>query len=148
MNIQDLTNRMKEICLNHKDIKSFNVGNTWNMATGKGDVYPAVWVESPVLINYTLKQKTYTFSLDVLMMAKANDVNDELYKQSICEQIGDQLLQVFKLKINGLSEGRMTGLTVKNINADLAVGVRIDLEFNTNRECDVLNNFIEVMDRM
>jgi len=123
------------------------VGNTWDMSTTKGDVYPAVWVEMPVLVEYTLKTKTYTFSIDVISLAKSDDLNSELSIQSQCEAIADQLLQVFKLKIANMSEGRLTGLTVKNINADIATGVRVDVQFITNRECDPLNNFKELMTR-
>jgi hypothetical protein len=149
MNIQTLTDKIKEICLNHIEVKGFNIGNTWNQATGKGDIYPAVWVEMPILIEYLLKnQKTYTFSIDVLMLPKQDDCVDELFKQSQCEQIADQLLQAFKLKISNLNEGRMTGLTVKNLNADIACGVRIDMVFITNRECEPLNYFKETMERL
>jgi len=149
MNISELTNRLKEICLNHVDIKSFHIGNTWDMATGKAsDVYPAVWQEMPVLVEYTLKEKTYTFSLDVLMLPHQDNVEDELSKQSQCEVIADVLLQAFKLKIGHLNVGRLTGLTVKNLNADIATGVRIDIQFITNRECDILSYFKENMDRL
>ena len=149
MNIQTLTERLQEICLNHKEINSYSIGNTWDQAASKSsDVYPAVWQEMPVLVEYTLKQKTYTFSLDVLMLPSQDNVSDELSKQSQCEVIADQLLQAFKLYIAHMSEGRLVGLTVKNLNADIATGVRIDIQFITNRECDIDDNFKEVMNRL
>ena len=149
MNIQELTDRIKEICLNEKDIKSFHVGNTWDQSTGKAsDVYPAVWLEFPTLITYEMKDKIYTFSMDVLMLPKQDDVWDELFKQSQCETIADILLQVFKLKIANLSVSSADGLTVKNLNADIACGVRIDLKFIVGRECDPLAKFNEKMDRL
>lgn len=147
MNINYIVQRIKEIALNHKDIKSFYIGNTWDASTGKGDIYPCLWVEFPVLIEYTPKQKTYTFSINVLMLAKSDDTYDEMNKQSQCEEIADQLTQAFQKYINNISVGRNVGLTVKNINADVATGVRIDIQFNTNRECVIENNFKEVMIR-
>lgn len=147
MTIQETIDRIKYICLNHKDIKSFYIGNTWDNSASKGDVYNCVWAEFPVLIEYSLKQKTYTFSLDILTLATQDDTYDEMSKQSNMEQIADQLLQAFKLYIAHFSMGRMVGLTVKNINADLATGVRIDVQFITNRECSIDDNFKEVMVR-
>lgn len=149
MTIQQLVDRIKEISLNHKDLKSFHVGNTWDMAASKSsDVYPAVWVEFPVLVDYTVKDKTYTFSIDILALPKQDDVYDEMNVISQCEQIGDQLMQIMKLYIANITFGSMTGLTVKNLNSDIACGVRIDIKVNTNRECEPLNNFIEAMDRL
>jgi hypothetical protein len=149
MNIQELTDRIKEICLNEEDIKSFHVGNTWDMSASKSsDIYPAVWIEFPILITYEAKDKVYTFSMDVLMLPKQDDVWDELNKQSQAEAIADILLQVFKLKIKNLSVNTADGLTVKNLNSDIACGVRVDLKFIVGRECDPLAHFNETMDRL
>lgn len=150
MTIQELVNRIKEISLNHIEIKSVHVGNTWDMAASKSsDIYPACWIEFPVLVTYgTGSQKTYGFSIDILALPKQDDVWDEMNVISQCEAIVDQLTQVFKLKIAGIGVGRMTGLTVKNLNADIACGVRIDIEVITNKECEPLNYFVETMDRL
>ncbi len=149
MNIQEMIDKIKVISLNHKEIKSFYVGNTWNMSGGKGDVYPAVWVELPVLVGYSINnRKTYTFSFDVLMLPKNDDVNDEVFKISQCEAIADQLLQAFKSYLPHSGIESMDGLSVKNINADTACGVRIDIRLQTNRECEILYNFNEEMDRI
>jgi hypothetical protein len=150
MTIQNIVDRIKEISLNHKEIKSFYVGNTWDMSASKSsDIYPAVWVEFPVIVTYnSTNQKTYGFSLDVLALPKQDDVYDEMLKISECERIADQLLQVFKLKIAGIGIGKMVGLTVKNINSDIACGIRVDIEVLTNKECEPLNYFIENMDRL
>ena len=149
MTIQEITDRIKEISLNHKQIKSFHVGNTWDMSASKSsDIYPAVWVEFPVLVEYTMKDKSYAFSLDVIALPKPDNVYDEMNIISHCEQIADQITQVMKLYIKNITIGNATGLTVKAINADIACGVRIDIKVNTNRECEPLNNFIESMDRL
>jgi hypothetical protein len=41
-----------------------------------------------------------------------------------------------------------TALTVKNINADIAAGCRVDLKVVVGRECDPLSYFRETMDRL
>lgn len=145
MNIQYFVNKIKEISLNHKQVKGFYVGNTWDQSNSKGDIYPCVWVEFPVLIDYSFKDKQYTFSIDVLGLAKSDNTNSEMNVISQCESIADQLIQAYSKYINDCAVIRMTGLTVKNINADSAVGCRIDMQVKTNRDCDYLNNFKEVM---
>lgn len=140
--IKATVERIREISLEHQEVKSFYVGNTWDMAASKSsDIYPNVWVEFPVLIDYTLKDKTYTFSIDVLDLPKNDDTWDEMVKQSECEGIADDLLQAYKKYIANFNMGRITGLTVKNINADIATGVRIDVQFITNRTCDIESRF-------
>lgn len=150
MTIQELVDRLKEISLAHKQIKSYHVGNTWDMAASKSsDIYPAVWVEFPVLVTYEHRnQKKYTFSLDILTLPKPDNTIDEMNKISDCERIADQLLQAYMKKIAGINVGTMSGLTVKNLNADIACGVRVDLEFYTNRECDYEDYFNEEMERL
>ena len=149
--IKTLVERIKAISLNHKKIKSFHVGNTWDMSLEKDDIYPNVWVEFPVLIEYSNTPrgavKTYTLSIDILDLATDDDTWSEMQVESQCEIIGDTLLQAFQKYINNFSNGRMTGLTVKNINADKAVGVRLDVQFQTNRVCDIEDNFKAVMIR-
>jgi hypothetical protein len=147
MTINDLVTRLGEICLNHAEVNSFNLGNTWDMAASKSsDVYPAVWIEQPILITYNVKgQKEYAFSMDVLMLPKQDNTTDEVLKQSQCESIADDLLMAFSKYMKNFGLNQAVGLTVKNLNADLAVGVRIDIKINTNRECDWDNDFKEVM---
>ena len=149
MNINEIIQRMETVTLAHKVVKGFYVGNTWEMAASKSsDIYPAVWVEFPILVNYNGNDKVYTFSFDVLMLPKQDDVWDELDKISQCEAIADQLTQAYKLKIKGVGFGRMTGLTVKNLNADIACGVRVDMDVTTNKECYPMENFKENLTRI
>ena len=138
MTINEIIIKIKDICLAHEDVNSFNVGNTWDMSTGKGDVYPNVWLELPVLISYSTQNKpikSFTFSFDVLMVPENDNVLDEFDKISQCEVIADQILTSIKT-LKGFSiTNSPSGLSVKNINGDMACGVRIDLVLTTNREC-------------
>lgn len=146
MTIQNLADRIKYISLNHVDINSFYVGNTWNQSNSKGDVYPCVWLEFPILVTYDTKgQKEYSFSLDILMLPNADDENDELSKISECESIADDLLMAFSKYMKNFGVNSSNGLTIKNLNADIACGIRVDIKVSTNRECDWDNDFREVM---
>lgn len=149
MSIQELTDKLREIGLNHNDIKSYYIGNTWNMSVSKSsDTYPAIWQELPILVTYNPNgQKEYTFSIDILMLAKQDNVDDELNKISQCEEIADDLLQAYKLYIKSLAVTSATALSVKNINSDMAVGIRLDIKFITNRTCSITSRFNREMTR-
>ena len=138
MSIQELVDVCRDISLNKIDAKTFYVGNTWDMSTGKGDIYPAVWFEFPVLVDYTTVgplSKQLTFSIDFLTLANLDDTLDEIQMISHMEELADLFLLYLK-KQKGFSLVDIpTGLTVKSINADNACGLRIDLRVNTGRVC-------------
>lgn len=136
MNINDLVEVIRDISLNKIDCKSFYVGNTWDMSTGKGDLYPNCWLEFPVLVTYsttTNLSKEFTFSLDFLTLAKPDDVYDEINMISHMEELADDFLYWFKKDPDFKMIDLPTGLSVKSINADNAVGVRLDIKVNTGR---------------
>jgi hypothetical protein len=115
---------------------------TWDQAAGKGDVYPCVWFEMPVLVEYSSQNKfskQFSFSIDILDLPKLDDLSSEIDRISYCEQLADEILyQLFKDKDCEKSYTLVNlpnGLTVKNINADGACGIRVDLKINTGREC-------------
>lgn len=148
MNIQDIIDKVKEISLKHKDIRSFCLGSVPNMSDSKSsEIYPEVWFETPVLITYTnRREKRYTFALNVLALALNDNVGDEVLMQSQCETIADDILQTI-MDYKEFGTENFAGLTVKAINADLAVGVRIDMTIITQRTCGYKNNFIAAIDQ-
>jgi hypothetical protein len=138
MNIQELVDKVKDIALNKVQVKSFYVGNTWDQSAGKGDLYPCVWFEFPVLADYTTTvtlSKQFTFSLDVLDIPKLDNTIDEILKISDCEVIGDKIMIYLQRDPDFKLISGPTGLSVKSINADNACGIRIDIKVNTGREC-------------
>lgn len=148
MTIQQFIERASAIALNHKEIKSVYIGNTWDNSASKGDTYPCTWFEMPVLTAYTLKnKKTYTFSFNVLGLPKLDNTNSEMEVISSMESIADDLLWAFSTVIPFMGVVSMNGLTIKNVNADLAVGIRIDFTLETarfeavNGTCDPKSNF-------
>lgn len=144
MTIEEFITKATEIALNHKDVKSVYIGNTWDNVANKGDIYNCVWFEFPVLTNYTLKnKKTYTFSFNVLGLPKQDNTISEMEVISAMENISDDLLWAFSTVIPNMGVVSMNGLTLRNVNADIACGIRIDftLETTRNNACDPQNNF-------
>ncbi len=143
MTINEVITHIKDICLKHNQINSFQYGMKYNSATGKGEKYPLIWLESPVLINYdNQRNKRYTMALNVLMLAKPDDYIDVVNKQSQTEEIMDDILQGMQFLFkNNLGYETIDGLTLENFSDDMAVGCRADFTLITNRNCDSKDNF-------
>lgn len=147
MTIEQIVSRMSEIALQHLLIKSVYVGNTWDNSASKGDIYNCVWIEFPVLVEYgntpNKQNKTYTFSFNVLGLPSLDSTVSEMEVISEMESIADNLGQAFNLYIKDLNVVRMNALSIKNVNADIACGVRVDIQVSTNRDLNACgtNNF-------
>jgi hypothetical protein len=139
MNIQELVDLCKDIALTKLDVQSFYIGQTFDMSLGKGDKYKCFWFETPVLSSYQtidILTKEFTFSIDILDIAKSDDVEDEVQKISECEELSDLFLYYLKQEKKYLSlVDKPTGLTMRNANADNACGIRLDIKVNTGRLC-------------
>lgn len=138
MTIQELIDVCRDIALNKVEVKSFYVGDTWNQSTSKGDLYPCIWFETPVLVDYSTigtLSKQFTFSLDFLTLAKLDDVEDELNMISHMEELADLFLLYLKKQKGFPLIDVPTGLTIKSVNADNGCGIRVDIKVNTGRFC-------------
>jgi hypothetical protein len=138
MTISNFIDVCKDIALNKLELQSFYVGNTWDQSSSKGDIYSCLWLELPILIDYSTivtLSKEFTFSINILDLAKSDNVNDEFRVISECEQRADLFLAYLKQNLKFPLVDRPTGLTVRHINADGACGVRLDIKVNTGREC-------------
>lgn len=138
MTIQNLVDVVKGITLDDIQLKTFYIGNTWDMSTGKGDIYPALWFEMPVLVNYNVQNKQnkqFVFSVDILKMPEMDNTTDEILKISECEVLADKFLSYLKQSADFHLVEAPTGLSIKSINADNACGIRLDIQVNTQREC-------------
>ena len=126
------------MALEKVDLKSYQIGNVWDHSVGKGDQYPAFWFELPVLVDYNVNaklSKSFTFSVNILMMPEMDSPTDELDKISQCEVLMDKFL-LYLNQYSGLNLlNNPTALSVKSINADNAAGVRADLQITTPRVC-------------
>jgi hypothetical protein len=147
MNIKKLIERCRSIGLENLGLKSVYVGNTWDQSKSKGDVYPCLWFEMPVLVEYNVGGKhfkQYSFSLVFLGLSELDNTEDELIKISYLEEYADKFLQLlYQDKSLGIIPSP-TGLTVKSINADVACGIRIDLRINVSRVCSNLCDIKEL----
>jgi hypothetical protein len=138
MNINTLVEKIQSIVLNRLEFQQFRVGNTWDMSAGKGDKYPCVWMEFPVLVDYVTNNKLtkdFVFSIDFLNLAKLDDTRDEINHISHMEEYADIFLQLLRKDLESTITANPTGLSVRSFNADNACGIRLDIKITTGRYC-------------
>jgi len=147
MTLQQLIDDIKELCLAHDQIVSFQVGNDFDIATSKSsERYPAVWFELPVLTSYfDRRRKQHSVTLNFLTLAKSDDISDQMYKTSDMEIIADQMQQAIDDHFQNIGIESVTGLSLRNFTDDDLVGIRMEMVFTIGRECDYKNSFKTVI---
>ena len=143
MTLNELITEIKALALAHDQVQSFQVGESFDVATSKSsERYPAVWFELPILISYDdARKKSHALALDVLTLAKEDDINDQMYKTSDMETIGDELLQAINDKFTNIGILGSGAITLRNFSDDDLVGVRVEVAFTVGRACDYKESF-------
>jgi len=138
MNLSGLKSLIKNIADAHIEIKAFQLGEDFEVATSKSsERYPVVWLELPVYINYLPNKKVFSFALDVLDLGKEDDVNENYDTISRMEVFGDQISQKLKQDKQVAIVDVVNAITLRNFSDDLLSGVRMEMEVTVNRECDI-----------
>jgi len=138
MTLQDLKDQIQTICLQHNDVKTFDYGEDFQMATGKGVEYPLTYLEIPYSFNYELatnRFKTVQFALWVLNNPSLDDVVGDHQQISNMETIADAIITRMQddLKPLGFRITSVNGISVRNSTDDNVSGVRLDIQGDTFR---------------
>lgn len=142
MNLNTLITNIQTVALSHDQVKSFHKGETFDVGTQKSASYPSFWLELPFSPEYTdRRKKSFTFAINVLTKAKSDDIDDQLFHTSDCEEIMDGILQALDDKYTTIGVGDLTGITLRNFSDDDLVGVRVDITMTIGRVCDYKNRF-------
>jgi hypothetical protein len=143
MNLSELITSIQDLALTHNEILAAQTGNVFDVATSKSsEVYPAMWIELPVLIDYNdNRKKNYTFALNFLTLCKYDDLLDAIQKTSDMEAIADEMLQAIQNKFQNIGISDIQAITLRNFSTDDLVGVRVDVTFYVGRECNYMENF-------
>jgi hypothetical protein len=151
MTLQELKNIIERISLAHKQIVSFEYGEDFTLATGKGSKYPMVFLEIPYNINYDLPAtafKDLTFALLVLKPSnKDQPVADDHKDISSSEVIGEVLIRrmTSELKPLGLVIQQVSGLSLRRFSNDMVSGFRYDITGRLTRSnCSYNDQFSDL----
>ena len=137
MTLEELKEILKTTALDHKQVKTFDYGETFLAALDGQYEYPAIYLELPILINYDDRglQKTFQFAMDVFDLKQFNDKEADYDAFSNAEVIGDAYFS--KLKAEYSDQFRISdinALTFRNQTTDDLSGIRYELIVTTSRE--------------
>lgn len=136
MTIQEITNSLKAVSLSHVDIKTFDFGEEFLIATGKGKKkpYPMAFLELPFAISFDSDPRfiRLSFAFLVLMPSKFDNVTDDLEAISIAAQIGEAILTKFFDDNRGqISNPSINAVTLREFSDDDVAGVRFEVVLTT-----------------
>lgn len=137
MTLKQLKEILRVTALQHKEVNTFDFGETFEAAINGNYQYPAIFMELPVLINYTPDglDKTFSFAIDIYDLKDFNDKDADYDAFSNCEVIGDAYFS--KLRADNRSTFSITdinAITFRNQTDDDLAGVRYELLVTTRRE--------------
>ena len=137
MSLEDLKNYWQALCLSHKDVKTFNVGNQYTPANNTDDKYPLCFWELPYTITPVGDKQidTVTCALSVFLSTKQDDFKDWHEAISFAKTIGDVIMlrsgeetnKQFKLD-------NWNSISLTEYSDDSVAGMRYDLTFTVIRD--------------
>lgn len=151
MTLQELKDNIERIALKHKQIVSFEFGEDFLLATGKGSKYPMVFLEIPYNINYDLPTtafKDFSFALLVLKPSNKDQPIVEDHRDiSASEVIGEAIIRriTTELKPFGFLVQQVSGNSLRRFSNDMVSGIRYDLTGRLTRSsCNYNDQFSDL----
>ena len=137
MTLTELKDILRVTALNHKDVYTFDFGESFEAAVDGNYEYPAIFMELPVLVSYDDRglQKTFQFAIDIYDQTEFNAKDKDFNAFSNAEVIGDAYFS--KLKADNNTTFRISdinALTFRNQTDDDLAGIRYELVVTTKRE--------------
>lgn len=137
MNLIELKDYIKYVCLSHKDIKSFTYGSDFDIAVNKKDVYPQCFLELPFIVDVNLTEPydRIQIALNVLVAINADSIDSDWIAISYAKDIGDVIVQYINDNCSDFRIDSTNAISVREHTDDSVAGMRYDLEILFPRIC-------------
>jgi len=135
MTLEDFKNYFKLVCLAHRDIRDFSVGNDYNQAT-KSNNYPLAFLEIPYLINYDLTKNYDVMNCALNISYKAgvtDDVDTDHNSISKAKEIGDAIMLYINENSDEFKITEVNGLSFREFTDDATAGLRYEMTIILSR---------------
>lgn len=138
--LETLKDYWRDLCLKHKDVQQFMVGNYYDSANSGNDKYPLCFWEMPYVVDMDLNKPVdrIQISFNVFLLTKQDDIADAHEAISLAKAIGDAIiLKAKKDSSSGFIINNANGISVREYTDDYVAGIRWDLTLTVQREmCD------------
>ena len=140
MTLSALKTIIRNVCLDHKDIKSFDFGENYDISVTGDYTYPVAFMELPYLVNYAIpnnKRKTVNFALNILINTPADDKDADHDAISDAEVIGDEIIATLQKDYKQeLFFDTISAASLREFSDDDVAGMRFEFIITTTRECE------------
>ena len=145
MTIENLKDYWQSVCLKHKDVKQFNVGNYYDTAVNTNDKYPLAFWEMPYTIDFNMQKPidTVQVSFSIFLNTKQDDIADAHQAISLAKEIGEAIIQyVINDTTKNFIFNSANAVSVREYSDDYVAGFRWDLTMTVQRSiCDLQELF-------
>ena len=145
MQLQELKDKIENICLKHKAIQSFAFGKEFDVMGNKVHEYPLAFLEIPYNLVYYPEQQQFKgiqFALMFLFSQKQDDLQDQHIGISNADQIADAIIARMQNEFYGsIVFTTINSISLSEYTAEDLSGVRVEFiarmkrETNSNINC-------------
>lgn len=144
MTLEELKDYFKNLCLSHKNIKEFYVGNDYNQAEKITHKYPMVFYELPYYIDYNLNPQRQVdevqVAFNVFVESNWDKIEEDHEAISRAKEIGDAIITYIGVNATDFIVIRASAVSVREFTDDSVAGMRFELTIQLPRTlCDQSN---------
>lgn len=148
MTLHELKEYIKTVCLSHKDIQDFYIGDAYNEAEDINLSYPLVFYEMPYFLQYNISPQRQVdnvqFAFNVFVDDNWDKIEDDHDAISAAKEIGDDIVTYILEAQRDFVIGSITAVSVREFGDDSVAGMRFEWQIQLPREACITgysNNF-------
>jgi len=138
MTLNELKDYIKSVCLKHKDIQDFYIGDAYNEAEQINHNYPLVFYEMPYFLQYNLSPQrrvdNVQFAFNVFVDSNWDKIEEDHDAISAAKSIGDDIITYILEAQREFVIGSVTAVSVSEFGDDSVAGMRFEWQVQLPRD--------------
>lgn len=130
MTISELKNYIESVCLAHKEIKQFLIGDSYNLAEDTNILYPSVFYELPYFLNYNVNPSSQVdniqFAFNIFVESNTDKIENDHDAISRSKEIGDAIVSYIMANADDFRVIGVTAVSVREYTDDSIAGMRYE----------------------
>lgn len=137
LSIEEIKNRIKDVSLSHKDITSYDFGETFDVANLKNASYPMCFLELPYFLSYLEDRRFKTIQLAINILDRGDFEADREHTNSVIshmETVGDAIISKLENNYKDFKFDSIDGVSLRDFSDDNLSGIRFEVVIRTQRK--------------
>jgi len=141
MTLDELKTYIKSVCVAHKSINDFYIGDHYTEAEDINLSYPLVFYEMPYYLQYNLSPQRQVdnvqFAFNVFVDDAWDKISDDHDAISAAKEIGDDIVTYILNAQRDFVVGGVTAVSVREFGDDSVAGMRFEWQIQLPRDACV-----------